>query len=131
MNEILRVFLAIFAIYRAASLISSEEGPYISWPKTLGQIGIFKILRIKAGVFDRDETTGEPKTSLARGISCPLCVGIYISLLVTFAIFFHSMVGDFFIAWFGLAGAQVFLENLTSDDAIQSAIEDVAKNIEN
>ena len=45
--------------------------------------------------------------------------------------FLPSTIGDLFLAWMAVSGAQVFLENLTSDDAIQEAIEEVAESMDN
>lgn len=112
LTEIIRIILAIFTSYRLASLIALEEGPYIGWPYTPYQIGIFQILRIEAGAYDRDEETEEGKSNLARGLACPLCVGVYISFIVAFLFIFPTTVGDFFLLWMGIAGAQTFLESI-------------------
>lgn len=125
----LRYVLAVFAVYRLSSLISSEEGPYIGWPKSELQTGIFEAIRIKAGVY-RYGPDGKPETAIARGISCPLCTGVYISFIFLFFIFFPSRIGDLFLTWMGFSGGQVLFENATSDDAIKEAIEDVADNME-
>lgn len=129
MTKALRILLAIFTVYRLASLVSSEEGP--SFGLTPNGRGIFDWIRMKLGAYDHGPD-GLPETNLGRGISCPLCTGVYISGVVA-AILEppHRRPWDFFLTWFGLAGAQVFLENLTSDDAIKDAIEDVAENMEN
>lgn len=129
MSKAIRLVLAAFATYRCASLIASEEGPYIGWPKSKQQTGIFQAIRARLGAYDYGENS-LPETALGRGISCPLCVGIYVCFALMFLVFLPSKLGDFFLAWMGVAGAQVFLENLTSDEAIQEAIEDVAESIE-
>lgn len=114
-----RIFLAILATYRLASLITSEEGPF----------SIFDKLRSMAGAYDYGPN-GEATTNLGRGITCPLCVGIYISAAVMWAVILPTRFTDALLIWLGVSGGQVFLENLTSDDAIQSAIEDVAESME-
>lgn len=127
MTKALRVLLAVFAVYRLASLVSTEEGP------SLGLIphgmGFFDWLRMKLGAYDVGPN-GLPETNLGRGISCPLCTGVYISGLVAALLEPpHKRPWDFFLTWLGVAGAQVFLENLTSDEAIQEAIEEVAESM--
>lgn len=129
MNSYLRFFLAIFATYRLASMVSKDEGPYIPiWPDA-AQTGIFEQVRFRLGVYDYGPD-GKPETNLARGISCPLCTGVYISFAILFCLFLPNKLGDVFLAWMGVSGAQVFLENLTSDDAISGAIEEVADTME-
>lgn len=138
MAEFIKIILAIFSIYRLSSLIASEEGPYFSFLyKDPEQAGIFKIIRKKLGaedkIYEYDERGNQRvmiKTNLGRGISCPLCVGAYVSLLIIFLMSLSHVVTNFFIIWLGLWGAQVFLENLTSDDAIEDAIQDVADSLE-
>lgn len=129
MKEIIRLFLGIFALYRLASLISSEEGPYIGWPKSEQQIGIFKALRIKAGAYNYGPD-GLPETNLGRGISCPLCTSAYLGVFLLFILKKSTRLGDLVLLWLGVWGTQTFLENLTSDEAIQGAIEEVAESLE-
>jgi hypothetical protein len=121
--------LAVFALYRLASLVSSDEGPYIGWPKSEQQIGIFKAIRIKAGAYNYGPD-GLPETNLGRGIACPLCTAAYLGIFPLLLSQIPTRVGDLVLTYLGIYGAQVFLENLTSDDAIQSAIEDVADSLE-
>lgn len=138
MAEFLRLILVVFATYRLSSLIASEEGPYLSFLyKDPEQAGVFKWLRKKLGAYDviyeyddRGNQRTKVKTNLGRGISCPLCVGFYVSLLIVVLMSLSNVVTNFFIIWFGIWGVQTFLENLTSDDAIQDAIQDVADNME-
>lgn len=129
MSKIVRLVLAVFAAYRLASMISKDEGPYLGLWKSPEQTGVFEYLRIKAGVYDigRD---GRPESNLARGLSCPLCTGVYLSFAMVALAYLPFKLGEFFLAWMAVSGAQVFLENLTSDDAIQEAIEEVAESLE-
>lgn len=129
MEQLVQIILVSFGIYRLSSLIASEEGPYIGWPKSESQIGIFKAIRIKAGAYDYGPN-GEPETSLGRGISCPLCTGFYVTVLMFALMSIRNPIFNGFLIFMGLWGIQTFLENLTSDDAIKEAIEEVADSIE-
>lgn len=130
MGYAIKIFLAIAATYRLASMISSDEGPYLPFIyKDSEEKGIFEWLRVKAGVY-RYGPDGKPESNLARGISCPLCVGVYVSAFLLFLLFKPTRIGDLFLTWMGISGSQVFLENLTSDEAVQSAIEEVAESLE-
>lgn len=130
MNKILRLVLAVWATYRLASMLSKDEGPYLPFLyKDAQQAGVFEKLRVRLGVYDIGPD-GKSDTNLARGLSCPLCTGVYISGLLLGLVYRPTLVGDLFLSWMGVSGAQVFLENLTSDDAIQEAIQEVAESIE-
>ena len=128
MNRALRLFLAVFAAYRLASMISSDEGPYLGFtePKDMG---IFEWIRMRLGAYNYGPD-GKPATNLGRGITCPLCTGVYFAGAIVALVALPSTLGDLLLTWLGISGAQVFLENLTSDEAIESAIEEVAENME-
>lgn len=99
--------LIILATYRVSSLISQEEGPYIPWifPQSKEfQIGVFESIRKSLGVYD------EQRTSLSRGIACPLCVGMYVSLLMLLVWQLPNL--SLVIVWLGVAGGQQFLYQL-------------------
>lgn len=129
MGQPIRLFLAILSLYRLASLISSEEGPYIGWPKSEQQTGIFKAVRGKLGGYDLGQN-GLPLTNLGRGIVCPLCTAAYLGLFIVVLLVKPTKAGDILLSYLGIWGSQVFLENLTSDEAIQEAIENVADSLE-
>lgn len=110
----LRTVLAIFAVYRLASLVSQEEGPYFGgWPDER-QTGLFEGMRLHFGVYDYGPD-GKPLTNGARGLACPLCTGVYWSALVTAALLRPTRLGDALLCWLGVSGAQSFLEKWTSD----------------
>lgn len=132
--DVIRVVFAVFALYRLSGLITTEEGPYLPFfYKDEDQTGIFKWIRRKAGVYKKaynDEGNFVPITNLARGLSCPLCVAAYLAVPIIFMMQFPTVSGNLILAWLGIWGAQTFLENLTSDEAVQSAIEEVAESLE-
>lgn len=132
------IMLAAFAIYRLSSLISKDEGPYLSlFYKDDDGVGIFRWIRKKAGAEkkiytydDRGNLRIQITTNLGRGISCPLCVGAYVAAFILILMSISSPSTNIFISWLGLWGIQTFLENLTSDDAVEDAIQDVADSLE-
>lgn len=95
------------ATYRISFMVANEEGPF----------SIFERLRVLMGAYDQDET-GKPPTIWGRGISCPLCVGFWVSLALLFGILiqFYTVWEVFsfnaFVLWMGIAGIQVFLNSL-------------------
>jgi hypothetical protein len=134
LGELIRIVFSVFALYRLASLISSDEGPYLPFLyKDEDQIGVFKWLRKKLGGEDLayDEHGDlKPRTNLGRGVICPLCTAAYLAVPVIVLLQFPTILGNLFLAWLGIWGVQTFLENLTSDDAIKGAIEDVAESMD-
>lgn len=100
MSTSLRLLLAIFAAFRLARLIALEEGPG----------GILEALRVKAGAADYG-ADGLPTSNLARGITCPHCVGVYAAALTALAVLYPTKAGDALLTWLGVAGAQSALED--------------------
>ena len=106
MNLLVRLSLAVLATYRLAGLVSAEEGPF----------SIFDRIRAELGAYDYAEN-GQAETALGRGISCVLCTGIYLAGALLFLVYLPSTVGDIFLAWMGVSGAQAFLVHLAGSRA--------------
>lgn len=100
----LRLVVAALATFRLARLLALEEGPE----------GVLKSLRRAAGGEDIDPETGQPRTNLGRGATCPHCLGIWTAILLALLSVFPTFLGDFFLIIFGLAGAQSYMQG-TSD----------------
>ena len=79
-------------------MIALEEGP----------AAIFDRVRARAGAYDYGEN-GMALTSLGRGISCPLCVGVYVAALMLLLVAKPTRAGDLFLGWIGVSSAQAFL----------------------
>lgn len=84
------VLFAIFAVYRVAHLLATEEGP-------------FEICTRWRNLWIKDDWIG-------RGMRCPLCIGFWLAWVaaVMIAPDWHSL----FWYWLGIAGAQLFLYRL-------------------
>ncbi len=102
LTETWRILLAVFAVYRVAELIAIDDGPY----------EIFLRFRKWAGT----------KASVGHGfwynvaelVHCPFCVGVWIAFIVALPVVLPSFIGDVFLIFLGLAGAQTFLETLST-----------------
>lgn len=114
MEQLVQIILVSFGIYRLSYLIALEEGIYLGLPKSDSQIGIFKAIRIRFGAYNYGED-GQPETNLGRLISCPLCVGFYVTLLMFILMSIRNPVFNGFIIFCGLWGIQTFLSSLTLD----------------
>ena len=108
---VLQFVVVVLAIYRLASLIGREEGPYLP-------IGPLKDGQFQTGVFERlRQLTGayaEQSTSLSRGIQCPLCIGLYATIVVI--VLWLVPNADLIVLWLGLAGGAKFLYQLHGGD---------------
>ena len=120
-----RVFLAIFASYRLARLIARDEGPKIPFSKN--EQGVLARLRTRLGAYDYGEN-GEAQTNIGRWISCPFCVGLYVSAitgtmaLVSYFPFPYILpfrvvvtINDVALIVLGIAGAQAWLWSISGE----------------
>ncbi len=94
MNNTLRIILAALAVYRLSLMVSREDGP--AW--------IFRKLR----------RLPPPRSSARDGLSCQLCVSIYMSAAVSAFVFFYDRcpewaqrTGDFVLLWLALSAAAI------------------------
>lgn len=96
---------AILATYRVAMMVTREEGPF----------DVFDRLRARANRLTSTRDPVQPNRLrshwVARGISCPLCVSFWLSLLAAFLV--TQVAGIAPVAAFGLwlpiAGGCLFL----------------------
>ncbi len=100
----IRLVLCVFTVYRLSFLVSAEEGPS----------GVFERLREWLGAYELGEN-GLADTNLGRGIACPLCVGVYVSILVSVLFWWPSTLSSLILTVFGIAGGQMFLERISPD----------------
>ena len=104
--EIMRLLLAMFAVYRLAILLSEDDGPMF----------IFKRLRdftgYKAGAQMLRGSEYGGWISLNEGLACVFCVGLYMSPLCAALVIYPTFAGDIFLLIFALAGAQSLLQRL-------------------
>lgn len=90
----LSLFIGSFAVYRVSRMLALEDGPFALFSEARGWI------------FNKFGNGW-----LNDGVNCPLCVGFYLSLLVSLymtTIFTMNLFGILF-AWFCIAGVSTFL----------------------
>lgn len=92
MNAI-RLILSILAAYRVARMLTLEDGP--------------------ADLFRAARTSIDPlqHTWVGRGITCPLCVGFWVSLVIVI-IARPASKREFILTWLGVAGAQTAIQQV-------------------
>lgn len=97
----LLVIMACFAVYRLSRLIVFDEGPF----------DLFLKFRELVGVYDRD-VNGRAKTSIGRLFACPYCIGLWISIVIVYFLFYPVPASNFLIFVFGIAGVQSFIQRI-------------------
>ena len=127
MNDYLRFILAVFTCYRLARMLALDDGPFF----------IFKRMRYwvkdkayyeaaaNTGISDKVESLDHwvindrwfgKWHNLAEGITCPFCVGIWLSLPLFTLLLWPTYYGDLFLMLVGLSGMQAFLQTLDKGD---------------
>lgn len=91
MSDWLYLAAGILASYRVARMLGMEEGPF----------GLFERARARLG-------GEEQATWLGRGISCPLCIGLYASFVIALLLPAAS-VPVFILNWLAIAGGMTVL----------------------
>lgn len=90
---LLRVVIAALAAYRVSRMIALEDGPF----------DVFNNLRVR---FDKPK--GVRKSWVGRGLDCPLCSGVYISLVMLGLSYIDYVF--YGVLWLAVAGLQVALQ---------------------
>ena len=98
----LRLILAILTCYRLARMIALDDGPLF----------IFESLREWAQSKSNIELNPAGHWhNLNEGLSCPYCVGIWLSLPLLGLLIWHSVYGDWFLILMAISGGQAFIQS--------------------
>ncbi len=94
---ILRIILVCLAVYRLADLLVIDDGPF----------DIFCNIRswFNKGIVGNNAI----RKTIAEGIQCRYCVGVWFAILLTPFIYFPFMISDIVITIFAVAGVQSIL----------------------
>lgn len=95
----LRVLLAILAVFRLARMIAYEFGPLMVFEKFRGYMA-----SRAAG-----KTTGGWAWSFAELVSCPYCLGLWLSIPAALMVIYPTTPTDIILLIFGISGGQAFL----------------------
>jgi len=116
----MRLLLAILTTYRLTRMIAQDDGPLF----------LFKRLRIWAldrayyeaamqGYNLQIDTIKERYFgkwhNLAEGLSCPYCIGVWLSLPILALVLCPTYYGDLFLILMAISGGQAFLWSLGKD----------------
>lgn len=121
----LRLILAILTCYRLARMIANDDGPLFLfkrvryWAKDKAYYEALAVNEVEPGpdspvyVFDKvtDRHFGKWH-NLAKGLSCPYCVGVWLSLPIFALVLWPGYYTDLFLLLMAISGGQAFLQSL-------------------
>jgi len=125
LNFELRLILAVLACYRLARMLALEDGPLFifkrarywvkdrAWLEADKQSGVG---RIGVGKIEISDQHFGKWHNLAEGITCPYCVGIWLSLPLFALLIWPIYYGDLFLLLMTISGGQAFLQSLGKGD---------------
>ncbi len=120
MHDYLRLLLAVFTLYRLARMLALDDGPFFIfkrvryWVKDKAWLEADRELGVTYGSAISDRHFGKWH-NLAEGITCPFCIGIWLSLPLFTLLVWPTQTGDMFLLLVGLSGAQAFLQTLDKE----------------
>ena len=120
-HDYLRLILAVFALYRLARLVALDDGPFFIfkrlryWVKDKAfyeadKMGMLILVADSSNLIS-DRHFGKWQ-NLAEGITCPFCVGVWLSLPLLAMLVWPTYYGDLFLLLMAVSGGQAFLQSL-------------------
>lgn len=99
----LRLVLTILTAYRLARMIAMDDGPGF----------FFERLRLWAQAkADKEKGNLGKWHSLAEGLGCPFCAGVWVSLPLFALLLWPTIYGDTFLLLIAISGGQAFMQSL-------------------
>lgn len=103
------LLLAILICYRLAHLLTKEHGPFHVFSRLRAHFGRLAAKAQQEAQIGEEQYTDASHTSpvvlLAEILTCPLCAGVWIALVL--AVLFFGW--QFWIYWLAIAGGQLAL----------------------
>jgi len=116
LNSLGRLLLCMLTCYRLARMIAQDDGPLFLfkrikyWAKDKGYKEAFNNEMVDANVIN-DRHFGHWH-NLAEGLSCPYCVGVWLSLPLFLMWLYPTYLGDLFLILMSISAVQAFLQSL-------------------
>lgn len=105
-TTLIRLFLGALTTYRLARMVAKDDGPGF----------FFESLRLWAqDKADKEKNNLGKWHSLAEGLGCPYCAGVWLSLPIFFLVIYPTQIGDLFLLLVSLSGGQAFLQTLDDE----------------
>lgn len=114
-----RLFLCVLTCYRLAKLISEDDGPGFIFKRIrywVGDKAWFeaeknKVINRLVSPIEIDDRWYGKWYSLSEGLSCPYCVGLWLSFPLFLVFLFPSQIGDLFLLLMSISAGQAFLQS--------------------
>lgn len=113
LNIEFRLIIAIFTCYRLARLISRDDGPLFLfkraryWAKDRAWNKAEEAREIFNGVIDDRYYSWQQ--SLAEGLECPYCLGVWLSIPLFLFVIYPMELTDLFMLLMTISGVQAWL----------------------
>jgi len=105
MTRLERLVLAALTVYRLARMFAGEDGPLFVFRDARRAVGRW------AAPITGDKLNDAARLSVAELVHCPYCLAVWLAGLAAILVVWPSRLGDFALLVFGLAGAQVALQD--------------------
>ena len=115
LNFELRLILAVFALYRLARMLALDDGPFFIFKRVRYWVKDKAYYEMDMGDIISDRHFGKWH-NLSEGITCPFCVGVWLSLPLFALLIWPTQTGDMFLLLVSLSGMQAFLQTLDKGD---------------
>lgn len=112
-----RLLLTILACYRLSRLIAIDDGPFLVFKRMryyFKDNAFYEIL--DNGIDPNNEGQVErwygKYHTIAEGITCPYCVGVWLSVPLVVLYLWPTVYGDMFLVLMSISAGQAFLQSL-------------------
>lgn len=118
-----RLLLAVFTCYRLSRLIARDDGPFFIFKRVRYWIKdkaweeaslLGNIERTDKGEWVVEDRHFGKWYSLAEGLECPYCLGVWFSIPLLFMVLNPTFYGDVFLILMTISGVQAFLWGVVS-----------------
>lgn len=113
--DLIRLFLAVMTCYRLARLIARDDGPLFLfkrvryWVKDKAWIEADLADNISIGVEVIEDRHYGKWHSLAEGLDCPYCLGVWFSIPLLLFVIYPMTLTDLFMLLMTISGVQAWL----------------------
>ena len=124
-ETLFRLVLAILTTYRLSRMLALDDGPLFIFKRVRYWIkdkAFYEAYSSGKLMFSMDDINGKIADryfgkwhSLAEGITCPFCVGVWLSLPLLAMLVWPTYYGDLFLLLMAVSGGQAFLQSLNRD----------------
>jgi len=120
-NTLIRLAFTIFACYRLARMIAIDDGPLFLFKRVRywAKDRAWREASFTLGMANLDLTIDDrhfgPWHNLAEGLSCPYCIGVWLSLPILALVLWPTYYGDLFLVLMAISGGQAFLWSLKNE----------------